>query len=106
MTRRRVRRPLSRRLPLLAASVLGLVAAGISWAGYRELKQTVLDATATHLSSASQEIRDMLQTSLRRLPHDLAPLAHDASVRALVAGSSASEDTVRALLGRLHRQLP
>jgi two-component system, cell cycle sensor histidine kinase and response regulator CckA len=101
-----VRRPLARRLPIVVAAVFGLVAAGISWAAYREVKRTILDATATHLRTASREIRDMLQAQVPRLPRELEPLAANDVVRALVRGQDARRDSVHALLAAGRARAP
>ncbi|MDB4875611.1 MAG: sensor protein [Gemmatimonadetes bacterium] len=86
LLRRRVAQPLTRRLPLLIAFLLCLVAGGISWAAYIQVRRAVLETTDAHLHSASGEIADALQASLRRLPHDLEPLARDPAVAAVMRG--------------------
>jgi two-component system, cell cycle sensor histidine kinase and response regulator CckA len=104
-TRTKHARPLTRRLPIVIAAIIALVATGIAWTAYVRIDETGVDAANARLSASAHDVSDMLQTVLRRAQHGVEPIAATPAVVAMFShGTSADSVAAQHLLDSLRHR--
>ena len=106
-TRTRHARPLTRRLPIVIALIIALVATGIAWTAYVRIDDAAVDTANARLSASARDVSDMLQTVLRRAQRGVEPIAAAPAVIAMLSrGRSVDSVAAQHLLDSLLRRSP
>ena len=106
-TRTRHARPLTRRLPIVIALIIALVATGIAWTAYVRIDDAAVGAANARLSASAHDVGDMLQSVLRRAQRGIEPVAATPAVIAMFShGRSADSVAAQHLLDSLLHRSP
>src|SRR3954469_9622960 len=100
---RRVR-PLSRRLPLIVASIVLVMMAIVLREGFRQVHKLAAEVATAHLEASSHQLRSTLQTSVSRLRRDMAQLSRTPAIEE-ASSAFASDSDRRAALAVLNTEL-
>ena len=106
-TRTKHARPLTRRLPIVIALIIALVATGIAWTAYVRIDDAAVDAANARLSASARDVSDMLESVLRRAQRGIEPVAATPAVVAMLSrGASADSVAAQHLLDSLLHRSP
>ena len=99
-------RPLSRRLPLIVASIVLVMMAIVLYQGFRQVHKLASEVAIAHLQAASHQLRATLQTSVARARRDMAQLTHAPALEqaaSVFASDSDRHAALAVLNAELHR---
>jgi len=89
-------RPLSRRLPLMVASIVLVMMAIVLYQGFRRVHELAAEVAVAHLQASSHQLRSTLQTSAARLRRDMAQLSRSPALEAAAGAFATDSDRAAA----------
>src|ERR1041385_7265240 len=97
-------RPLSRRLPLIVASIVLVMMAIVLWQGFRRVHELAAEVAIAHLQAASHQLRATFQASVARARRDMGQLSRSPALEQ-AASAFASDSDRRAAVSVLNAEL-